>query len=702
MTIKIYARDCDLREVDKNEEINFLEANHNQGQANSILAYGLFHKDTLVKLMTFGRPRFNKFYSWEIIRDCTKEDYDVVGGTSKIWNHFIKNNQVHSCICYSYPHNKELFTTKYIEHCSFKNLSKAKPAKKIYFEGVWNGELKRIDKSILEMHGVDRLLKGSFGHDRTNEQILLDLGFERKEEDGYSPQVDSYFTGGLVYKITDLDTGKFYIGETVKPEEFINGNYNGSGRKWSEYFEEYKDSHKFKREVLEDNFETPKDLYIFEMEEIRKYCKKLDENKYVVDESTGCMNKKTCLQSELPICPECGAVLYHHKKTCSQYKAPDPCPECGAIGSHKMTCSQAIICPECGGGGGQHRKDCSKYVEKEACPECGSTNPGSHKKSCSHYKPPATTTCPYCGTPAGGHHKKSCPNFSENICPECGGKNSQHKKSCSQYKTRKTCPECGSSTIHLKTCSHYKEIASCPECGGIDGKHKRTCSKFKATICPECGGRSGRHKATCSRAKFCEECGELSPNHKQYCSKYSSKTCPECGGKRGSHKSNCSKAKKCEICGSPIGHHTPECPLNKRCSECGSLNGQHKKTCSHATVCPECGGMKGQHTKECSHSKVCPECGYSAQSRTHAKTCSHYKERNTRQPCPECGSKGSAHKPFCSKYKPPKICEECGCSTKRHKSTCSHYKAPKPCPECGVVRGHKKTCSKYKRNLGSK
>lgn len=52
---------------------------------------------------------------------------------------------------------------------------------------------------------------------------MLELGFKKKTEDGLSPQVDSYFPAGIVYNITDLDTGKFYIGETFKQDEFING-----------------------------------------------------------------------------------------------------------------------------------------------------------------------------------------------------------------------------------------------------------------------------------------------------------------------------------------------------------------------------------------------------------------------------------------------------------------------------------------------
>lgn len=109
--------------------------------------------------MTFGKPRFNKNYQWELIRDCTKSGYNIIGGTSKIWKHFINECDPYDVICYSYPHNGQ-YTNKYVDYCGFRNIKKAKSTKKIYFEGVWNGGYERIDKSILERHGVDRLLGG--------------------------------------------------------------------------------------------------------------------------------------------------------------------------------------------------------------------------------------------------------------------------------------------------------------------------------------------------------------------------------------------------------------------------------------------------------------------------------------------------------------------------------------------------------------
>lgn len=548
-----YARNLTLERIDNKDTVrDFLNKNHNQGYARSAIAYGLYDKNhELVILMSFGTPRFNKNYQYELIRECTKIGCRVVGGTSKIWNKFITDNKVVSCVCYSYPQNHE-YTNHYVDYCGFVNIEKSKPKEKVYFTGVYNGEEKRIDKSILERLGVDRILGGDFGKTRTNEQILLDLGFERKTEDGYAPQVDSYFPFGVVYRIEDLDDGTFYIGETTDEVKWNDG-YLGSGTKWAQHLREFppideeieanKNGHHYKRTILKSGFKSPKDLYNAEIKEIRKYA---INNGTKIDETTGCMNAKLTRQGELVACPECGGSNNHHKKGCSQYKEI-VCPECGTKSfGHKKWCSHyknnTPDCPECGGKRGSHRKGCSHYKGKAPCPECGSIG-SSHKKTCSHYHPKTILK-----------HKESDGTNSKHeltvkgVCPECGGKNGWHKETCSKYTER-------------------PQRTPCPECGSIGPQHKKICSHYRAAICPECGGKGGHHLSTCSKSKgTCPECGySLSSNHHApTCSHYEPpKICPECGGKGGCHRNGCSKRK-----------------IRKPCPECGSIGPRHKKGCS--------------------------------------------------------------------------------------------------------------------------
>ena len=88
---KIYARKCMIREVDVTEKNNFLNENHIQGKDNSTIKLGLYYNDELVSLMTFCCPRFSKKYNWELSRFCSKHNYNVIGGASKLFKYFVDN-----------------------------------------------------------------------------------------------------------------------------------------------------------------------------------------------------------------------------------------------------------------------------------------------------------------------------------------------------------------------------------------------------------------------------------------------------------------------------------------------------------------------------------------------------------------------------------------------------------------------------------
>ena len=88
---KIYARKCIIREVDVTEKNRFLNENHIQGKDSASIKLGLYYNDELVSLMTFCYPRFSKKYNWELSRFCSKHNYNVIGGASKLFKYFVDN-----------------------------------------------------------------------------------------------------------------------------------------------------------------------------------------------------------------------------------------------------------------------------------------------------------------------------------------------------------------------------------------------------------------------------------------------------------------------------------------------------------------------------------------------------------------------------------------------------------------------------------
>ena len=102
---KIYARKCSIREVNNTDVREFLNLNHIQGFVGSKVKLGLYHNEELVSLMTFGSLRKSLGQKsedgvYELLRFCNRSGTSVIGGASKLFKYFIKND-VKSIVSYS-------------------------------------------------------------------------------------------------------------------------------------------------------------------------------------------------------------------------------------------------------------------------------------------------------------------------------------------------------------------------------------------------------------------------------------------------------------------------------------------------------------------------------------------------------------------------------------------------------------------------
>lgn len=97
---KIYARKCEIRQVDIQTEREFINKYHIQNYVSSRVAYGIYLDKEIISIMTFGSPRFGNKAEWELLRYCTKDDIVIVGGAEKLFKHFIKNNKPTSVVSY--------------------------------------------------------------------------------------------------------------------------------------------------------------------------------------------------------------------------------------------------------------------------------------------------------------------------------------------------------------------------------------------------------------------------------------------------------------------------------------------------------------------------------------------------------------------------------------------------------------------------
>ena len=95
----IFARKCTIRQITSNIAKDFLDKYHLQGNCKAAVKLGLYYGDELVSVMTFGTPRFNKSYQWELIRFASK--YNVPGGAGKLLKYFERTFNPKSIISYA-------------------------------------------------------------------------------------------------------------------------------------------------------------------------------------------------------------------------------------------------------------------------------------------------------------------------------------------------------------------------------------------------------------------------------------------------------------------------------------------------------------------------------------------------------------------------------------------------------------------------
>jgi hypothetical protein len=175
---KIYARDCDIRIVNKQECRDFLNDNHLQGYVASKVAIGLYHKTELVSIMTFGSLRKclnqdSKKYYYELLRFCNKKYTIVVGGASKLFKYFLNSSdKILQIVSYA--------DRSYSDGNLYKKLGfKLEYITKPNYYYIVNG----IRKNRLN-YRKDKILHLTDDKTKTENEIMEDLGFHRVYNSG--------------------------------------------------------------------------------------------------------------------------------------------------------------------------------------------------------------------------------------------------------------------------------------------------------------------------------------------------------------------------------------------------------------------------------------------------------------------------------------------------------------------------------------
>lgn len=173
--INIYARDTEIKTVNNTEAMEFLNKYHLQKYTTSTINLGLYKDEQLIGIMTFGKPRFNTEYEYELIRLCWKDGVCVIGGAEKLFKNAIEKYNIKSLITYC---NIDKFTGNVYERLGMKLQYIAEP------NYVWvNGRtLETLSRYQTQKH---KLVADGLGtDDQTEDDIMETLGYFKVYDSG--------------------------------------------------------------------------------------------------------------------------------------------------------------------------------------------------------------------------------------------------------------------------------------------------------------------------------------------------------------------------------------------------------------------------------------------------------------------------------------------------------------------------------------
>ena len=162
---KLFARKLHIKEVSIKEQREFLDVNHLQGYVPCTFALGLYLDDELIQLMTL-RIKSKKDKLFEIGRLATKTGFTVVGGTKRLFKHFLSFVDFETIISYN---NMDKFTGDTYESLGMKYVNVSIP-----YGWIRNAE-------YLPRYATQKskLIRQGFDKNKSESEIMRSEGFEK-------------------------------------------------------------------------------------------------------------------------------------------------------------------------------------------------------------------------------------------------------------------------------------------------------------------------------------------------------------------------------------------------------------------------------------------------------------------------------------------------------------------------------------------
>jgi hypothetical protein len=168
-TENVYARKCSILNISTDDCGRFLNEYHLQGSCKGQdVRFGLYYNNDLVSVMTFGKPRYNKTYQWELLRYCSSKN--IIGGAEKLFKHFIKEHNPESIISYC---DRSKFRGNVYGKLGFTLKLEGKPSRHWYSPK----ETRHITDNLLRQRGYDQLFNEHYGKGTSNEELIIKRGY---------------------------------------------------------------------------------------------------------------------------------------------------------------------------------------------------------------------------------------------------------------------------------------------------------------------------------------------------------------------------------------------------------------------------------------------------------------------------------------------------------------------------------------------
>lgn len=174
----IYARNTYVAELSYEVCASFLNSYHLQGNSNSSINIGCFKDNILIGVMTFGKPRFNSNYEYELHRFCWDSNYEVKGGAEKMFSYFINKYNSSSIITYT---DISKFTGNVYTRIGFKPIQ-PNPITEPNYIWVEPNRILILNRYQTMKH---KLVEQGLGtEDQTEDEIMKELNFLKVYDSG--------------------------------------------------------------------------------------------------------------------------------------------------------------------------------------------------------------------------------------------------------------------------------------------------------------------------------------------------------------------------------------------------------------------------------------------------------------------------------------------------------------------------------------